>query len=124
MMRFAALCASLAVCIATSANAAPKLILPPPEYDHPYDTKGGRLFFNELRVDSVEALKERCRHSFAPPSIPLACAFPAPWGCQIVMVTDEMIRAAGYEPEHIRRHEIGHCNGWGSSHPDTRWTNP
>src|SRR5262245_35030064 len=91
-----------ALCIATSANAAPKLILPPPEYDRPYDTKGGRLFFNELRVDSAEALKERCRNPFNPPSIPLGCAFPAPWGCQIVMVTDEMIRAAGYESGDIK----------------------
>jgi hypothetical protein len=111
-----------ALYIAASANAAPRAILPPPEYDHPYDTQGGRRLFDEVRVDTVEALKERCKHPFNPPSIPLACAFPMSWGYLIVMVTDDMIRAGGYEPEHIRRHEVGHCNGWPSHHPDTRWT--
>jgi hypothetical protein len=29
----------------------------------------------------------------------------------------EIVRAAGYIPAIVLRHEIGHCNGWPKEHP-------
>ena len=40
--------------------------------------------------------------------------------CTIHIVDDKVIRAAGYEPDVIRRHEIGHCNGWPADHRGAR----
>ena len=40
--------------------------------------------------------------------------------CAIVKVSDDQIRAAGYDPEVFMRHELGHCNGWGSDHKGAR----
>lgn len=108
--------------LTTAAHAAgrslpPQLILPPVEFDKPYT---GPLV--ELRVDSAEDLKIKCNNPFSPPAIPLACAFPMTQSCVIILVSDDAIRAAGYEPDHVRRHEIGHCNGWSKTHPNPRWT--
>jgi hypothetical protein len=34
----------------------------------------------------------------------------------IVLATDEIIKAAGWTSEIVRRHEFGHCNGWPADH--------
>jgi hypothetical protein len=36
------------------------------------------------------------------------------------MASEHDIRAAGLNPEDVKRHEIAHCNGWPSDHPRGR----
>jgi len=40
------------------------------------------------------------------------------------MVSDEIIRAAGWDPIVIRMHEESHCGGWPSHHPGMRAATP
>ena len=85
-------------------------VLPPPEYDRPYT---GKLTIE--RVDTPEQVQTAC--NLKKPA--LACAFPGDGTrCRIVMVPDEFIRATGYTPEIVLRHERGHCQFWPANHPN------
>jgi len=46
----------------------------------------------------------------------LACAFRFGKYCVILLTPPEQYELQGYTREKILRHEIGHCNGWGSDH--------
>ena len=93
----------------------PKLaVLPPVEYDKPYQ---GELTM--LRVKDQDAVRKYC------PSVPfagaaLACAYPGGEECLVVMVSDRIIELAGWTTDIVRRHEIGHCNGWPKDHRGAR----
>jgi hypothetical protein len=99
--------------IATQAYAQ---FLPPEEFDRPFD---GRVVI-QLARDQDEVRK------LCPGMIftmePLGCSFRIRGLalCAIVKVSDDQIRAAGYDPEVFMRHELGHCNGWGSDHKGAR----
>lgn len=100
-----------------SALAGP-LILPPEEYDRPYD---GELY---ERTVSQEDIRGRC------PSIKMAfalgCAIKdwiGPKTCLVLIAPDKDLKAAGnYRREDVRRHEIGHCLGWPADHRGARPT--
>jgi hypothetical protein len=90
------------------------LILPPVEYDHPYKGK--------LTVETVATRAQLQGVCAAAQAWSLACAFPSAdfSSCRIVIVDDKIIREMGWWREAIMRHEIGHCNGWGSDHRGQR----
>jgi hypothetical protein len=99
----------------------PVWILPPPEYDHPYE---GQVFV--LVVDSQADVRDKCV-STRLQDVALACggkatlkADPSITICQIVIANKEILEAHGYTYEAVMRHEIGHCNGWPGDHPNAR----
>jgi len=89
-------------------------VLPPPEYDKPFPGK-----LQEIRVPP-ETMRAICPKTALP--LTLACTYPThdQRECLIIMVSDEIIRAAGWSPEIVRRHEVGHCNGFPSDHRGMR----
>jgi len=87
-------------------------ILPPPEYDRPYD---GDLTIRV--VPTFEALRVAC--NVYNPAM-LACARHNAKSCIVYLVEDELMRERGWNTGLLLRHEIGHCNGWPSDHPDER----
>ena len=98
----------IALLIATEAQAQ---YLPPPEFDRPYE---GRLYYEV--VPGQEYVRKACPGAkFGGPA--LACTICFAGICVIVIVSDEEIRAAGHDPDIVRRHEIGHANGWPAHHP-------
>jgi hypothetical protein len=90
------------------------LVLPPAEYD--------RLFTGKLQEIRVPPETMRAICPKTPMPLTLACAYPTrdQSECLIIMVSDEIIRAAGWDPKIVRRHEIGHCNGFPADHRGMR----
>jgi hypothetical protein len=103
--------------IVTPAAAEPLYVLPPMEYDHPY---GGELTIH-LAKDQAE-VRATCPNSKFPPIGALGCALLHPNGkqCWIVLAPDADIVAVGHTTEIVKRHEIGHCNGWPADHAGAR----
>jgi hypothetical protein len=98
-------------------------LLPPVEYDHPY-TKG---FLTITVYDSQEGIAGVCplpnpgnSWPFGVPFPRVACARVFDNGCMISIANDATIRAAGLDPDVIKRHEIAHCGGWPADHPGAR----
>lgn len=90
--------------------------LPPEEFDHPYD---GRIVIQMARdYDDVRLLCPSMKFTMTP----LGCAYQIRGTklCAIVKVSDDTIRAVGFDPEVFMRHETGHCNGWGADHKGAR----
>jgi hypothetical protein len=90
--------------------------LPPPRYDHPFP---GKL---DLKIVPQTEIERVCFHvirNLPPPY--LACTKIDEYDdslCHVWIAPAEDIRAAGHDPEHVRRHEIGHCNGWPGDQPN------
>lgn len=109
-----------------SPREARKYILPPVKFDKPpFDG----VDVTEQVVKSRAEIRKRCPDVKFEPGSDLACsnilrfyngAVVTKVFCTIHIVDDEVIRAAGYEPVNIRRHEIGHCNGWPADHRGAR----
>jgi hypothetical protein len=91
--------------------------IPPLEYDRPYT---GTLV--TTRVGSQAEVRELCPKT---PFVALGCAFL--WkgqnSCLIVLADDATIRAAGWDPAVVLRHETGHCAGWSPDHEGARPNN-
>jgi hypothetical protein len=83
--------------------------LPPVEYDKPF---AGKL--EEVVVKSREEMDASCKRiGFSEPRVPLACGkLLAADHCVIYLARDEVYRSVGVTTELVRRHEVGHCNGW------------
>jgi DNA invertase Pin-like site-specific DNA recombinase len=94
------------------------LILAPAEYEKPYTGK-----LQEIRV-RPETMRAICPKTPLP--LTLACTYPTrdQSECLIIMVSDEIIRAAGWDPIVIRMHEESHCGGWPNHHPGMRAATP
>src|SRR5262245_5710083 len=79
-------------------------ILPPVEYDKPYD---GDL---TLRiVDTLQQVLDWC--DIGKDKVLLGCARRNGKSCYVVLVRDEVMRMNGWNSGEMLRHEIGHCNG-------------
>ena len=112
-LHWASLVAAIAMVLAIlvlPAFAQPRSILPPAQYDYPYE---GDLAIKI--VDSLDELRDLCRLSNR-----LACSTHTQYSCLIVMVNDEIMRKRGYTTGLLFRHEQGHCNGWGPDHGGER----
>jgi hypothetical protein len=95
---------------ATAAAEGPRLI-PPPEYDHPYD---GELITFPARDQNH--VREICPRTKFPPMGALGCTILQKGTCWLVMAPDVDILKAGFPPELVKRHAIAHCNGWSADH--------
>jgi len=88
-------------------------VLPPIEFDRPYE---GKLAFEY--VDTIAELHKICAgvKTIANTKGMMigACTFVTSdlSECRIYALPDTMIAATGVDPSDLRRHEIGHCNGW------------
>jgi hypothetical protein len=91
---------------------APKMILPPEEFDRPYD---GDLTIRV--VPDLVSLQAACGQD--KPGM-LGCAWHNSESCVIYLVEDKVMRERGYNTGTLLRHEIGHCNGWPPDHPRPR----
>ena len=82
--------------------------LPPARYDVPF--KGSITWTFHARAE----LNRVCGNSELTGRI-AGCARPyGPGRCSIAI--DEVYRGRPRELALIKRHEIGHCNGWGAAH--------
>jgi hypothetical protein len=99
---------------APSAQRKVYAVLPPAEYDKPF---GGKL--TEIRV-GPGIMRAMCPKTQYDPT--LACAYTTSdrSECVVIMVSDDLIRARGWTPEIVRRHEVGHCNGFPADHRGAR----
>lgn len=50
----------------------------------------------------------------------LACSFRYATQCNIYIASPQVIAGAGFTTEVVKRHEIGHCNGWPATHEGAR----
>jgi hypothetical protein len=89
-------------------------VLPPEEFDHPFE---GAL--TVTIVKSMETVNKLCGN----PQAGVGCALVMNDGkvCSIIMAADDVIRSRGLTPEIVKRHEMGHCNGWPAHHPGARF---
>lgn len=108
--------AIILLALATRAQAqAPYLhILPPLEYDYPYT--------GELTIDIAKDTKE-VQAMCNLPTPRVACSYVGLRWCRIIKIPDDALRAMGWNPLHILRHEHAHCHrpdGWTNSHERMR----
>lgn len=89
---------------------------PPARFDHPYK---GQLVERRLPqkqvVASCRALVRDYGRKYVIGNAQRGCSVVEGSRCIVVYIDRPYGLAA---PEAVRRHEIGHCNGWPSSHPD------
>ena len=90
------------------------IILPPPEYECPY--KGA---LHITRAPTTTDVRIACP-GYKGANEPLGCAVRTVdhAHCFVVLLEDKAIKARGYEPEDIYRHELAHCLGW--KHDDSQ----
>lgn len=90
---------------------------PPKRFDHPYK---GQLFERTLPQPQVVI---ECRELYvrwgADPNkvtyLMLGCSHHTNTKCLVIYMNQNF---GPTTPQDIRRHEIGHCNGWPADHPD------
>ena len=96
----------LALTVPAWADAPP----PPARYDHPFTA--------QLSIRTVATLSEAnelCKQ-WGPRKV--ACSSGVLNShCHIIIAQDSALRAIGFTRKASLRHEIAHCNGWGSDHP-------
>jgi hypothetical protein len=99
----------------TAVKPAPLLIIPPPEYDHPYD---GILIVIPAR--DQEHIREICPDAKFSLGVALGCSVRQEGICGVALAPNNTISAAGFPPELVKRYEIAHCNGWPADHRGAR----
>lgn len=113
---------AIAVIAATAVALAG---MPPSKYDKPY---GGRLVEWKVPLGRAAAkcnglardLGQTPNHPYRIDGRPLyGCAYPFKGECYIVWSFDPSGRDKAMA-DNVRRHEIGHCNGWPAGHPGAR----
>ena len=112
----------IVICLTLAARAqqlihSNKHVLPPIEFDRPYT---GYL---TLRIaKDIEEVKLLCD---LPVARALACSFGRGADrCAIVILPAAELLRLGWNPWHVLRHELGHCNGWRADHPGERIATP
>jgi hypothetical protein len=97
----------------TSTAAEGPRLVPPKEFDHPYPAPGKVIVVPARDQNHVRELCPKAVFKEAA----LGCAhLTSSWDCKIVVAADDVIKAAGFPPELVKRHEIAHCNGWPADH--------
>ncbi len=86
--------------------------LPPPAYDQPYQ---GRL---QVRHGTLTEVEHVCHtmEGIVSAYRALGCAKKFKTSC-FVMIPKIGGKVTARMQAQIRRHEIGHCNGWAAHHP-------
>lgn len=101
----------MALALAARAQAPFLHILPPVEYDYPYQ--------GELTIDTATDTKQ-VQAMCNLPTPRVACSYVGRSWCRIIKISDDALRAMGWNPLHIWRHEHAHCNGWSNKHEGLR----
>jgi hypothetical protein len=84
---------------------------PPARFDHPYS---GKLIIHRLPQPQIVDVCEKLLGKRS--MIQHGCSTkPQNGRCEIWIVDKTYMRAT---PRAVLRHEVGHCNGWPSDHPD------
>jgi hypothetical protein len=97
-------------------------VLPPAAFDKSYKGK-----LTVVRVNTEKEVSAVCAATWLP--YKLGCATHSgpqtkdgAWAaCRVIIAADDIIREAGYTPEIVLRHELGHCNGWPGDHKGARF---
>jgi hypothetical protein len=91
---------------------AMSVTLPPAEFDHAY---AGALYVSILDVRDVQGA---CGGSSLILGSIYACSVPIPEAqvCRIVIPKVEFGIVTQAQQDRLRRHELGHCNGWTVEH--------
>jgi hypothetical protein len=92
-----------------------QLVLPPPEYDHPYS---GRLTI--LDGGDQEQMRSQCRILKSAGIITGCMSYRDAESCTILHAREQDIVKAAWTLNIVIRHEIAHCNGWPPGHPNAR----
>jgi hypothetical protein len=93
-VRLAAIWSAIAIMTMTCPALAQR-ILPPEEYDHPYE---GQTWISWK--DSAEEVRAACK---LPLSMGLGCAYRRPEGCVIVVAKKPVLEAAGIHRFYARK---------------------
>jgi hypothetical protein len=97
---------------AATAAEGPRLV-PPKEFDRPFAAKV--IVVTARDQNHVRELCPKAKFIAGFPA--LACSYlTSAWDCKIVVAADDVIKAVGFPPELVKRHEIAHCNGWPADH--------
>jgi len=105
----------------SSTAAAYESQLPPPAYDHPYE---GPVV--ETWYDNMDDLRKSCPVMDPDGFQTIACTRAPgvyPYGsrtCYIYYAPRDVLKAGGVNIEYLRRHEMGHCNGWHHGPPNMK----
>lgn len=102
---------TIGLVLVARAQAPFLYILPPLEYDRPY--------IGELTIDTAKDSKE-VQAVCQLPTQRVACSYAGGRWCRIIKISDDALRAMGWNPIHIMRHEHAHCNGWTNKHEGMR----
>ena len=101
------------VASAATAAAEGSRMVPPKEFDRPYAAPGKVIVVTGRDQNHVRELCPTAKFT----GEALGCASLTPtWDCKIVVAANDVIKAAGFPPELVKRHEIAHCNGWPADH--------
>jgi hypothetical protein len=89
------------------------IALPPPEFDHPY-TEG----ILTVSIMDVRDIQNECGSGSNILGSIYACSVPIKEAnaCRIVLPKVEVGIVTQMQQDRLRRHEIGHCNGWAADH--------
>ena len=92
-------------------------ILPPIEYDKPYD---GKIVM--VTAASKEHLRLMCGNTIETNRLGIGCALlnRTTSVCRIIVAPEADIIAAGYSLKLVIRHENGHCQSWSGKHEGSR----
>jgi hypothetical protein len=104
---------------AAMVKPVPLRLLPPPEYDKPFDG-----YLHIVRPQTDQEMIDKCNGAkFGVTLGPMACSMklinrndPSLKGCRILINTDEYLKRYGVPYDVVLRQELGHCNGWPSDH--------
>jgi hypothetical protein len=100
------------LCNAQASMVAPeyRMIIPPVQYDHPYD---GDMWI--LR-GNAEQMARLCPLPKNPRNYITGCARLVGNTCYVVVADEDILRKTGLSFRIVLRHETGHCGGWPPSH--------
>ena len=111
----------IALCLAAPALADPLILAPPAQYIHPYH---GQLIEHVTSWQASSAACRKLHPGDIDTPVMLACAYFVGKTCVVYRYDrsdnpGEVISAK--EIEHLRIHEIAHCNGWDDIHTGARF---
>ena len=93
-----------------------RIPLPPEKFDKPYT---GELILIEMPLEKVHSA---CGGSKSSLGRIWACAAPiTPNKCLVILPKIEKSGITKHQYARLKRHEIGHCNGWGGDHSGGRF---
>lgn len=88
-------------------------LIPPVQYDHPYDGPGE---LTVVQASSQDEVRRLCPNAVWPPAGAYGCQMMTSSGCYVVIAPETDMKRVGLTKDITLRHEIAHCNGWPGDH--------